>query len=380
MTRLGPGATLCEVRSLSGGVGRRWAAGIVFLLVFLGAASAARAASSVLDVGDHAVVQVWARAQSEVTIRTWERQAIQIESDEEQPQITRRTVAFGTPQNPMSQTIPVMPIRVRDAQGNATTASLPPEDFPYAPDMRTGNHDVVRVVASGGSNVTVTVPATTAILDARILGAGRLKISNYHGGTLFVLSGGGRTTLENVQSAAFVQVLNGRLSAVDSTFDRLRARGNTAAMLFERCRAKQIEVTTRSGPIVFDNGTFDGGLARFESDTGAIAVGLAGPAQISARSQDGRVLGLWDRRPQYEQRSENDATATVAGGGPLVTAVSGRGNVFLYDGSLAARRELPPAWRALRTGFVNNRSEHAAPEAPLTPLGPRRLGPLRKFA
>ena len=365
MIRTAAGATVYRVTFVSGCAARRWAAGAVFLLVFLGSAAGARAASSTLDVGDQAVVQVWARGQSDVTIRTWDRPAVQIESEDDQSQITRRTVAFGTSQNPMSATIPVTTVRVRDAQGSTTTATLPPEDFPYAPDMRTGNHDVIRVAAPAGSTLTVTVPATTAILDARILGSGRLSIANYHGGTLFVLSGGGRTNLENVQTAAFVQALNGRLTAVDSSFDRLRARGNTIAMVFERCRAKQIEVTTLSGPIVYDNGTFDGGLARFDSITGVVAVGLAGPAQVAARSQSGRVLGLWDRRPQIEQGSEGEATATVGAGGPLVTAVSARGNVFLYDGSLASRRKVPLAWRQLHNAFSSNRALRPAQAAPL---------------
>lgn len=361
MIRVRPEATVYRVTFASGGAARRWAAGAVFLLAFFGAAAGARAASSTLDVGDQAVVQVWARGRSDVTIRTWDRPSVQIESADDQSQVTRRSVAFGTPQNPMSATIPVTTVRVRDAQGTMTTASLPPEDFPYAPDMRAGNHDVVRVSAPAGSTLTVTVPATTAILDARILGSGRLSIANYRGGTLFVLSGGGRTNLENVQTAAFVQALNGRFTAVDSSFDRLRARGNTIAMIFERCHAKQIEVTTISGPIVYDNGTFDGGLARFDSVSGGVAVGLAGPAQVAARSQSGRVLGLWDRRPQIDQGSESEATATVGTGGPLVTAVSARGNVFLYDGSLASRREVPLAWRQLHNAFSANRPVRAAP-------------------
>ena len=380
MTPARPRANVSDVNSVTGGAVRRWIAGCAFLLVVLARAAAARAVPSVLDVHDQAVVQVWARGASEVTVRTWDRPAVQVESDDEQIRINRRTVAFGTPHDPLSATIPVTTIQIRDAQGNPTTATLPPEDFPYAPDMRAGNHDVVIIAAGEGSSTTVTIPAATAILDARIFGVGRLTIDNYHGGTLFVMSGGGQTTLENVQSATFVQALNGRFMAVDSTFDRLRARGNTAAMIFERCHAKQIEVTTRAGPIVYDNGYFDGGLARFESTSGPIAVGLAGPAQVTARSQEGRVFGLWDRRTPFEQRSENDLTAVVAGGGPLVTAVTARANVFLYDGSLLTRREVPPAWRAIHAAFRVNRPERRLNDPPIPAVPPRRVFQLKRFA
>src|SRR5262249_24090886 len=161
-------------------------------------------------------------------------------------------------------TIPVTAIRVHDASGTRPIATLQPEDFPYASDMRTGPHEVVRVSTGESSHTTVTVPANAAIVDARMFGAGMLSVVSYHAGTLVVLAGGGRVNLDGVQAATFVQQLNGRFSAVDSTFERLRARGNTTAMLFERCRSKQIEVTSYSGPIVYDNGTFDPGLARFQ--------------------------------------------------------------------------------------------------------------------
>jgi hypothetical protein len=207
----------------------------------------------------------------------------------------------------------------------------------------------VRIVAAPRSHLTVMVPATVAILEARILrGGGNVSVDDYHGGTLFVVSGGGRTALTDDTSAAFLQSLNGHVSIVDSSFDRIRARGNTATFAFERTRARQIEVTTISGSIVFDDGTFDPGLARFESTYGQIAIGVAGGAQVEARSSDGRVYDLWDRRTPTDQRSDSEASATIAGGGPVVNAVTGHGNVFLYDGSLDTRRVLPPEWRQIR--------------------------------
>ena len=335
-----------------GGAARRCAAGAAFLAFIALLPAAARAGTSTIEVGDQAVVRVWARNGSDLAVRTWERPAVQIETDDDQIQVARHSEAFGTAQNPMSAAIPVQTIRFRDANGNPATATLPPEDFPYAPEMRTGFHDVVQIVAGESTRTTVTIPAGTALIDARVYGTGNLRVSNYQRGTLFVFQNAGRAQLENVSAATFAQVLNGRFIALDSNFDRLRARGNTAAMLFERCRAKQIEVTTQSGPIVYDNGIFDPGLARFNSTNGLIAIGLAGSATVTGRTQGGRVLAMFDRVPRFEQRTEGEATATVGNGGAVVNAVTGRGNIFLYDGALAARRAVPLEWRALHTALT----------------------------
>jgi len=358
-----------------GGAARRWAAGAAFLTLFVLSAGTANAATSTIDVGNQAVVQVWARTGSDVAVRTWERPAVQIDTDDDQIQVARRPLAFGTVQMPMSVAIPVQNIQFRDANGNPTTGTLPPEDFPFAPDMRTGIHDVVHINAGEGTHTTVTVPAGTAIVDARVFGNGQITINNYHGGTLFVFANNGVTRLENVSAATFAQMLNGRLLAFDSSFDRLRARGNTAAMFFERCRAKQIEVTTHSGPIVFDNGTFEPGLARFESTNGLIAVGVDGNAQVNGRTQDGHVLAMFEQRPRFDQRAEGDATATIGAGGALVNAVTGHGNVFLYDGALANRRAVPPEWRQLFTALqrqAGTASPASRSEGVLPGFGPPR--------
>lgn len=324
------------------------AASLALLIGFL-VPAAASAASSSFTIGEQAVVQIWAGNLSNVSIRAWDRPGIQIDTDDEAVQVLRRPITFGTVQNPLSQAIPVVTLTLRDAAtGTTSPASLPPEDFPYASDFRAGVHDSVRIVTAARSHVTVMVPATTAILDARIRGSGILTIDDYRGGTLLVNNGGGRTTLTGVTSAAFVQMMNGRAEIRDSSFDRIRARGNGASFTFERTRARQIEVTTISGPIVYDNGTFDPGLARFDSTTGAIAIGVAAGAQLQARATDGRVFNMWERRTPTDQRGEGEASATVGGGGPVVNAVTSHGNVFLYDGSLETRRLLPAEWRPIR--------------------------------
>ena len=345
---------------------RRAAAGFALLLgVFYPAV--ANAASSSFVMGDQSVVSVWAGARSQVRIKGWDRPNVQFDTDDEAVQVMRRTITFGTAQTPLSVSIPPMPIAVRDpAAGGASRGTLPPEEFPYASDFRPGVHDSVRIVTGVESHLTVMVPASTALLDTRIRGsAGIINVDDYRGGTLFVTSGGGRTLLTDVMSAAFVQMLDGRLDVVDSSFDRLRARGNAANFVFEHNRARQIEVTTVSGSIVYDNGTFDPGLARFESTNGSIGIGVAANAQVAARSGDGRVYTMWDRRTPVDQRGDGDASATVAGGGPVVNAVTGHGNVYLYDGSLASRQTIPPEWRPIRQAI-------GQPFAQRVPLGQRQ--------
>jgi len=373
------GATIVGcVSTRWGGAARHWAAGAAFLTLVVLSAGTANAGTSTIEVGNQAVVQVWARTGSDIAVRTWERPAVQIDTDDDQIQVARRPLAFGTVQQPMSVPIPVQNIQFRDANGNPTAGTLPPEDFPLASDMRAGVHDLVHINAGENTHTTVTVPAGAAIVDARIYGNGQITVNNYHGGTLFVWGNNGVARLENVSAATFAQMLNGRLVAFDSSFERLRARGNTAAMFFERCRAKQIEVTTHSGPIVFDNGTFEPGLARFESTNGLIAIGVDGNAQVNGRTQDGHVLAMFDQRPRFDQRAEGDATATIGAGGALVNAVTGHGNVFLYDGALANRRAVPPEWRQLFAA-LQRQATAASPfsrsEGVLPGFGPPRSGP-----
>jgi hypothetical protein len=328
------------------GAMRRIAAGAVLLVAFFLPAPS-RAATSSFTVGDQSVVSVWAGKGSEITIRAWSRPTIQFDTDDEAVQVTRRPAQFGTVQNPLSVAIPLQNIRVRDPSGQITEASFPPEDFPYAPEFHAGEHDTVRIVTGENSHVTVMVPPTVAILDARLRGSGGLTIDGYHGGTLFAGDYGGRMTLSNVTTSAFVQPMHGRLQVDESSFDRLRVRSNSTALVFEHDRARQIEVTDVSGTTVWDNGTFDNGLARFESTYGPIAIGAADGAIVQARTMDGHVFGLWDRRTPLEERGDNDVSATIDGGGPVVNAVSSHGNIFLYDGALATRRALPPDWRRI---------------------------------
>jgi hypothetical protein len=172
-----------------------------------------------------------------------------------------------------------------------------------------------------------------------------------------MLQGQGHIRITGTTTTAFAQMSNGRLSLADSSFDRIRVRSNGAQIVFEGCRSKQIEASSVSGSIVYDGGSFDPGLARFDSISGSIALGVAAPALLAGRSQDGHVYTSFDRRTPVDQAPDGTATATFNGGGPLVNAISGRGNVYLYEGSLTTRPVLPPEWRPLRAMFRERRFE-----------------------
>ncbi len=327
------------------------------------------AASSSFTLGDQSVVQVWAGNKSDVTIKAWNRPTIQLDTDDEAVQVLRRPIVFGTPQQPLSVGIPLRTVKARDpVTAQTTDVTFAPEDFPYAADFHGGAHDTLRIVTAAESHVTVMVPASVAILDARLRGGGTLTIDGYHGSTLFVTSSGGRMDLTNVASGAtFLQPIYGRLSVADSSFDRLRVRAAGAALVFDHDSARQIEATTVNGTIVWDDGTFAGGLARFESTYGTIAVGVAGGAQVEARSGDGHVAWLWDKRTPLDARGDNEAGATVNGGGPLVSAVTAHGNVYLYDGSLTTRHFIPLEWRRISNLLRPPDVAFPAPASMLTP-------------
>jgi hypothetical protein len=303
----------------------------------------ASAAATSLAAGDQAIVNVFVKGPgNDVEIRTSDRPAIEVESSDPSMTVDERTAAFGAAGGqPLTQTIG--PMIVRTPEGTRTL--VPPEEFPLA-NLRPGAHNVVRLVAAPGSRLVVTVPASIGLLRM-VVGGGTTTIEGYRGANLLVVQGNGRLRIANASTTAFVQMGTGRLEAIDTTFERVRFRSNAANAIFERCRTKQIETTTIRGSVAYDGGSFDPGLARFESQSGNIALGVAGAAQLSGRSQNGHVFTAFEQRTAVQQQGAGAATATVAGGGPLVNALSVNGNVYLYDGSLRGRRNVPPAFRRL---------------------------------
>jgi hypothetical protein len=352
----------------------RWIiAGLVVLMAAAALAPApVRAAqtSQSLDVGDQAVVNVIVRGRgNDVTVRVWDRQSVQIDyAEEAAPAINRLSVPFGTPKLPLAQQIPAQLYTTRDPAGVPNGGgALPPEEFPYA-SFRPGPHDVVRVDAPEGSRLVVTLPASTGILALRI-GGGQTVVEGYRGANLFLIQNQGRVQLTGATTTAFVQMNYGAFYTADSTFDRIRVRGIAAHDVFERCRSKQIEAMSVLGSIVYDGGSFDPGLARFETQAGSIALGVTSGATLTGRSTDGRVYTLFDGRgaANVEQHVEGETVATVGGGGPLVNAISGRGNVYLYNGTLLSRRNMNPEWRQVHQLFNVHRRPQAAPAAAARP-------------
>ena len=350
----------------------RWiAAGLgLFLACSIGAAAPALAGTSSFDVGEQAVVNVLVRGRgNQVTVRVWDRPTVQVDyADEGAPSMDKQSIPFGTPRFPLAQQVPLQFYAARDKDGQIVPgAPLAPEVFPYA-SFRPGPHDAVNVVAPEGSRLVVTVPAATGILSLRI-GGGQTVLEGYRGANLFILQNQGRIQLTGVTTTAFVQMNYGAFYAADGNFDRIRIRGIAAHDVFEHCRTKQIEATSITGSILYDGGSFDPGLARFESQSGNIALGVNSPAQLVGRSQDGHVYTQFSRSTSVDQRAEGEATATVGGGGPLVNAISSRGNVFFYEGTLAGRRGFAPEWRPVHQLFNAHRRPQQNLPARVRPRG-----------
>ena len=330
---------------IRGSAPRRFAAGLAALGLALAGAAIARipalgAQSATIGVTDQPVVEIVARApRTQIIVRSWDRPAIGLDSSDDRTTLDHEMNRFGPGGRPLGVQIP--PAAYDAASGEPTV--VPPEDFPYAA-FRPGMHDVVTIAAPGGAHLVVTVPSTTGVLDVMSAG-GSTEVEDYRGDNLLVVQRQGSIALTADRTAAFVQLNRGRLVARDDQFERLRARSNTAALIFAGCYSGEIEATTISGPIVYDDGEFDAGPARFDSLKGDIALGTSAPAQIAGRAQSGRVYTAFGRGASVDQRSPGVAIATVGAGGSLVNAISALGDVYLYDGSLRGRRDLPAPWR-----------------------------------
>jgi hypothetical protein len=337
---------------------RLWiAAGALLLSTAL--ARPCAAATTTYDVSGQAVVQFIGHTAS-VTIRTWNRETVQVET----PDAGGFTSSKGLQQTRASFPIPPVDVEENQSAGSSTISTLQPEDFPV-PKLVPGMHDVVHILEGpdapqhpgAPAEVTIMIPETIGLVTIRA-GRGTATLDGYTGTTI-ATAARGRLVFNNVSGDAFVQPLNGSFYANESTFDRLRIRSNRASLVFDGCRAKEIEATTLTGNILYDNGMFDPGLARFESDRGSIGLGVNGGAQVGAHTVDGRVLSALPPPPASPVIG-GDAVEQlhVAGnGGPLVNATSNHGNVLLYDGSLGDRRPaaLGPAWRPMYDLLVTTR-------------------------
>lgn len=191
-------------------------------------------------------------------------------------------------------------------------------------------HDAL--IVRGEGDVTLTIPAQTPLVLASVR-LGSVTVDGFTGTALVTHVTAGEVHLSNVSTTAAVQVNNGPVFIANSAFPRLRLRTGRGNVFMSNCRASQIQVTSLVGSILFDNGTFDPGLAHFETDRGSIAIGVTGGTQIDAHSSAGRIF--YDTGNESNvNRSPYDAQALLNGGGPVVTASSINGAVLFYRGTL----------------------------------------------
>lgn len=274
-----------------------------------------------IDVGPSPILNVHL-SRGRLTIATWDRPQVYISSA--QPLNVRHL--------PPNQVDPGMPKQMNmpshKIQTEYGTVTLGAESF-VLPEMPASGHDAV--VAQGSGDVTITIPRTTAMVLTH-LRAGHLTLQNYHGVFVTHVRSAG-ILLDHVSGTGYIESLRGRVVATNSTFDRLRVRTATGNMLFQNCTSHQIQADSAYGSIVYDDGHFQPGLARFESEHGNVALGVSGGAQIGAHSSSGHVISSFRNEARV---SGNPTTkqATVRGGGPIVTATSKNGSIYLYSGSI----------------------------------------------
>jgi len=305
------------------------------------------------DVGSSPILNVQL-GNGQLTIQTWDRPQVQISSDR-LLDVQHLSPAEVDPREPKQ-----FQISSQEIQTPHGAVTLPAESF-VLPDIPGTQHDAI--VARGGGNVTITIPRDTGMVLAQVR-TGHLTLDGYHG--IFVAhTRGAGISLNDVGGTGFVESLWGKIAGTNSSFDRLRVRTATGNMLFQGCTSHQIQATSSYGSIVYDNGHFQPGLARFESEHGNVALGVRGGAQIGAHSGTGRVVSSFHTEAHVRG---NPATkqATVDGGGPVVTATSRNGSVYLYSGSMNqhphVRQELNGSTR-LPAQFPNAAQQQQRPPA-----------------
>jgi hypothetical protein len=308
------------------------------LLAMLASWPAYARAQQVFPVANPAVIRMQMQS-GKLTIRTWNRPIVQIESDT--PVHARH---FG-PQAVAGALTSELTIPVASIQTADGPVSLPAEFFPLGPSVLDAPHDgIVIFGGNNNANVTLTIPNTTALVWA-IVGRGTIALNGYRSGEFVLLVHTGRMFLQNSGGDGYAQVARGRLGFSNSAFNRIRARTAAGNIIFENCNVRQVEASSVNGSVAYDNGTFVPGVARFESQNANVAIGVAGGgASIAAHSSSGHIYSGFSRGASVNG-SPTDAQAVVGSGGPVVTANSERGAVYLYDGSLRTQRKLQNAWQ-----------------------------------
>ncbi len=296
--------------------------------IFVGNPVRALAAPALLDVGTSTVVNVQLQSGA-LVIHTWNRNQVSIDSP---GGIQWQQAGAGTvgPAIPHEFSFPGRTVQTVDGP-----LIMTPETFqmPVLPDAP---HDAV--IVRGAGDATITVPASTALLVTRV-GRGSVEINDFNGAFVTVVQSG-PAVFHNVNASGYVMALHGAIVAEQSTFARIRARTAAGNMFFSHCHATQIEASSVMGSIVYDDGSFEPGLARFETQGGAVALGVGtGTAAITAHSGAGRVYTRVDRTSTVDGVADTQA-AVGGGNGPVVTASSQQGAVLLYNGSIRSHPQI----------------------------------------
>jgi hypothetical protein len=298
------------------------------------------------DIGQSPIVNVHVN-RGQVSIQTWDR-----------PQVS---ISAERPTDVRQQSIREFPKQLQLASDVIETdhgpVTLPAESFEM-PTLPGGEHDAIIVQGSG--RMTITIPRGSAMLVVQQR-AGHLTIDNYHGVFIAHARAAG-VSLNDVSGTGFVESLRGRVVATDSSFERLRARTATGDMFFQGCTTHQIEATSAYGSIVYDNGNFEPGLARFESEHGNVALGVRGSAQIGAHSGAGHVVSSFEDAAEV-RGDPTTKQATVGGGGPVVTATSKNGSVYLYSGSMNEHPRVRQEFSGSTRLPIRVRSAQPSPQA-----------------
>jgi hypothetical protein len=338
----------------------RWGQTFAFAVLCWAAAPAAAAlADQSVSVGPNPVLNVQLDSGT-LNVQTWDRPDVSVQT---QGTVDVRHVPASAVDPNLSHQYTAWSQNVSTSHGNVT---LPEESF-VMPQLQGSTHDAV--VAHGHGNTTIMVPRGTALVTAHV-GTGQYNLRNYNGAFIAHVDNGG-ITMNRVNGSGYAEAVDGQVRANNSTFDRLRVRTATGNMLFRGCTSHQIEASSQYGSIVYDNGSFQPGLARFESVHGNVALGVRGSAQIGAHSGSGHIVSSFPGGTQVHTGS-NMTQATVRGGGPVVTADSKNGSVYLYNGSA---RNHPRVQAELR----NTQTLPGLPR-PAQQASARAYAPARAFA
>ena len=310
----------------------------VFLALLASWPAYARA-QQVIAVSASPVIRMQMRSGS-LTVRTWDKPQVQISSN---APVRARHVEPQMVENALPPEITIFDASIQTPDGPVI---LPPESFPLGSVLDAPHDGVVIFGGDQGADVTLTIPNSTALLWT-VVGAGRITVSDYRGGTFVALVHTGGLHLRNVSGDGYAQVARGPMVVQNSAFNRIRARTAAGNIVFENCNVRQIVATSVNGSIAYDNGTFVPGVARFESQNGNVAIGVAGGgALIDAHSTGGRIFSGFSGGAAVTG-SPTDAQAIVGPGGPVITANSQRGGVYLYNGALRSHGRLQGAWEPI---------------------------------